>query len=246
MVLTVEFYYYAVNDNSLVYLMMGAGNPTIQDVKTETIEGNIKKVTLTYTILAGQYALNIYPSGNNAFDVYLGNMTMKLTEGEPIADDETPGGNKLGTVWKKDTRQWGDEDGTARAIAKMDRPDTVTGELMADKVTKMTFKANQTLNTTIEFFQTNNTIEAGQEYHIVIPYFVETAFPEGSKLCLNFDNQVFIDLDSSAGYHVYEVENYIPNATIDFFSFYGTGEVPTEDLVFYVSYVEYTLVGVHH
>ena len=35
MVLTVEFYYYAVNDNSLVYLMMGAGNPTIQDVKTE-------------------------------------------------------------------------------------------------------------------------------------------------------------------------------------------------------------------
>lgn len=246
MVLTVEFYYYAVNDNSLVYLMMGAGNPTIQDVKTETLEGNIKKVTLTYTILAGQYALNIYPSGNNAFDVYLGNMTMKLTEGEPIADDETPGGNKLGTTWKKDTRQFGEVDEANRAIAKIDRPETVTGELMADQVTKMTFKANQTLNTTIEFFQTNNTIEAGQEYHIVIPYFVETAFPEGSKLCLNFDNQVFIDLDSSAGYHVYEVENYIPGATIDFFSFYGTGEVPTEDLVFYVSYVEYTLVGVHH
>ena len=247
MVLTVEFYYYAVNDNSLVYLMMsGASNPSIQDVKTETIEGNIKKVTLTYTVLAGQYALNIYPSGNNAFDVYLGYMTMKLTEGEPIPEDETPGGNKLGTVRKKDTREFGEVDEANRAIDKIDRPETVTGELMADQVTKMTFKANQTLNTTIEFFKTNNTIEAGQEYHIVIPYFVETAFPEGSKLCLNFDNKVFIDLDSSAGYHVYEVENYIPDATIDFFSFYGTGEVPTEDLVFYVSYVEYTLVGVHH
>ena len=112
---------------------------------------------------------------------------------------------------------------------------------------QMVFKANQPLNTTIEFFQTANTLEANQEYDIVIPYFVETAFPEGSKLCLNFDNQVFIDLDSTAGYHEYRVENYKPAATVDYFSFYGTGaEAPTEDLVFYVSYVEYTLVKVNH
>ena len=246
MVLNVEFYYYAVNDNALLFLMMGAGNPTIQDVKTEVVDGNVKKVSFSYTLLAGQYALNIYPSGNNAFDVYLGNMTMKLTEGEAIPEDETPGGNKLGTTWKKETRQFGDIDEANRVSQTIDRPQTVTGELMQDKVTKMGFKAGVALNTTIEFFQTGNTIEAGQEYDITIPYFVETAFPEGSKLCLNFDNKTFIDLPSTAGYHEFKLDNYKPEATIDFFSFYGTGEVPESDLIFYVSYVEYTLVGVHH
>lgn len=246
MVLTVEFYYYAVNDNSLVYLMMGASNPSIQDVKTETIEGNIKKVTLTYTILAGQYALNIYAQHNSDFDIYLGNMTMKLTEGEPIPEDETPGGNKLGTTWKKDTRQWGDANEDKRAIAKINRPEAVTGELMAEQVTKMTFKANQTLDTTIEFFQTGNTMEAGQEYDIVIPYYVEKDFPETAKLQMKLDNADYIDMETSQGYHEFKLDNYIPKATVDFFCFYGKGEVPTEDLVFYVSYVEYTLVGVHH
>ena len=250
MVLNVEFYYYAVNDDALVYIMMGAsGSPTLpnENIKTEVIDGNIKKVTITYTILAGQYALNIYPAGNANFDVYLGNLTMKLTEGEPIPEDQTPGGNKLGDSWKKEKRAFGDTDDDKRASITMEKPENVTGDLMQDTVTKMVFKANQTLNTTIEFFQTANTLEANQEYDIVIPYFVETAFPEGSKLCLNFDNKVFIDLDSTAGYHEYRVENYKPTATVDYFSFYGTGaEAPTEDLVFYVSYVEYTLVKVNH
>ncbi len=246
MVLNVEFYYYAVNDNSLAFILMGAGNATLSDVNNETVEGNIKKVTFSYKLLAGQYALNIYAEHNSDFDIYLGNMTMKLTEGEPIPEDETPGGNKLGTTWKKDTRQWGDANEDKRATAKINRPETVTGELMADQVTKMTFKANQPLDTTIEFFQTGNTMEAGQEYDIVIPYYVEKDFPETAKLQMKLDNADYIDMETSQGYHEFKLDNYIPKATVDFFCFYGKGEVPTEDLVFYVSYVEYTLVGVHH
>ena len=69
--LTIEMYYYSVNNNGLHFIMMGDnGNPTLQ-IKDKVVSGNIHLVTYTGIIESGWRQLNIYGQGNSNFEIYI-------------------------------------------------------------------------------------------------------------------------------------------------------------------------------
>ena len=236
--LTIEVYYYSVNNKGLHYIMMGDnGNPTLQ-IEDKEVSGNIRVTKYEGVIESGWNQLNIYGQGNSSFEIYIGKINLKLAEADPVPEDETPKGYKVGFNFNEKTRAFGTANDTFRAVENFDNNAAVIANSnMGDAPQKVTFK---NANTTIEWFRGDGRIEDKQKYKITLDYYVSNW---SGRLMYNFDNNVFLEIGSNMeeGYHRSEI-TWTANRQVDFFSFYTPGDGGTG--TFYVGNINVELIEI--
>lgn len=236
--LTIEVYYYSVNNKGLHYIMMGDnGNPTLQ-IEDKEVSGNIRVTKYEGVIESGWNQLNIYGQGNSSFEIYIGKINLKLAEADPVPEDETPKGYKVGFNFNQKTRAFGTANDTSRAVENFDNNAAVIANSnMGDAPQKVTFK---NANTTIEWFRGDGRIEDKQKYKITLDYYVSNW---SGRLMYNFDNNVFLEIGSNMeeGYHRFEI-TWTANRQVDFFSFYTPGDGGTG--TFYVGNINVELIEI--
>lgn len=236
--LTIEVYYYSVNNKGLHYIMMGDnGNPTLQ-IEDKEVSGNIRVTKYEGVIESGWNQLNIYGQGNSSFEIYIGKINLKLAEADPVPEDETPKGYKVGFNFNEKTRAFGTANETSRAVENFDNNAAViANKNMGDAPQKVTFK---NANTTIEWFRGDGRIEDKQKYKITLDYYVSNW---SGRLMYNFDNNVFLEIGSNMeeGYHRSEI-TWTANRQVDFFSFYTPGDGGTG--TFYVGNINVELIEI--
>lgn len=236
--LTIEVYYYSVNNKGLHYIMMGDnGNPTLQ-IEDKEVSGNIRVTKYEGVIESGWNQLNIYGQGNSNFEIYIGKINLKLAEADPVPEDETPKGYKVGFNFNEKTRAFGTANETSRAVENFDNNAAVIANSnMGDAPQKVTFK---NANTTIEWFRGDGRIEDKQKYKITLDYYVSNW---SGRLMYNFDNNVFLEIGSNMeeGYHRSEI-TWTANRQVDFFSFYTPGDGGTG--TFYVGNINVELIEI--
>ena len=225
MELVIDFDYYSVDDSGLLVLPMASGvqSGTLSEgsgITTTTVDGNIKHINITYKISSGVNALNFYPQNAN-FEIYMGNMTVKLQESSVVVpEDETDLGHKVGDSWTQTSRSFGSENkGFCEVTNDFTTPETVTGEGIGSTITRLKY-SDSAANCTVEWYQPGlQQLEAGHKYSIEVVYFIES-IPEGSRFMLNFDNNVFLELQNSVGYHKVTLD-WTATISVNFFSFYA-------------------------
>lgn len=236
--LTIEVYYYSVNNKGLHYIMMGDnGNQTLQ-IEDKEVSGNIRVTKYEGVIESGWNQLNIYGQGNSSFEIYIGKINLKLAEADPVPEDETPKGYKVGFNFNQKTRAFGTANETSRAVENFDNNAAVIANSnMGDAPQKVTFK---NANTTIEWFRGDGRIEDKQKYKITLDYYVSNW---SGRLMYNFDNNVFLEIGSNMekGYHRSEI-TWTANRQVDFFSFYTPGDGGTG--TFYVGNINVELIEI--
>lgn len=236
--LTIEVYYYSVNNKGLHYIMMGDnGNPTLQ-IEDKEVSGNIRVTKYEGVIESGWNQLNIYGQGNSSFEIYIGKINLKLAEADPVPEDEAPKGYKVGFNFNEKTRAFGTANETSRAVENFDNNAAVIANSnMGDAPQKVTFK---NANTTIEWFRGDGRIEDKQKYKITLDYYVSNW---SGRLMYNFDNNVFLEIGSNMeeGYHRSEI-TWTANRQVDFFSFYTPGDGGTG--TFYVGNINVELIEI--
>lgn len=223
--LVIDFDYYSVDDSGLLVLPMASGvqSGTLSEgngITTTTVDGNIKHINITYKIASGVNALNFYPQNSN-FEIYMGNMTVKLQESSVVVpEDETELGHKVGDSWTQTSRSFGSENkGYCEITNDFATPETVTGEGIGSTITRLKY-SESAANCTVEWYQPSlQQLEAGHKYSIEVIYFIE-AVPEGSRFMLNFDNTEFLELQSGVGYHKVTLD-WTAKFSVNFFSFYA-------------------------
>lgn len=225
MELVIDFDYYSVDDSGLLVLPMASGvqSGTLSEgngITTTIVDGNVKHLNITYKISSGVNALNFYPQNAN-FEIYMGNMTVKLQESSVVVpDDETELGHKVGDSWTQTSRSFGSENkGFCEITNDFTTPENVTGEGIGSTITRLKY-SDSAANCTVEWYQPSlQQLEAGHKYSIEVVYFIETV-PDGSRFMLNFDNNVFLDLESGVGYHKVTLD-WTATISVNFFSFYA-------------------------
>lgn len=225
MELVIDFDYYSVDDSGLLVLPMasGAQNGTLSEgsgITTTTVDGNIKHINITYKILSGVNALNFYPQNAN-FEIYMGNMTVKLQESSVVVpEDETDLGHKVGDSWTQTSRSFGSENkGFCEVTNDFTTPETVTGEGIGSTITRLKY-SDSAANCNVEWYRPSfQQLEAGHKYSIEVVYFIES-IPSGSRFMLNFDNNVFLELENGIGYHKVTLD-WTATISVDFFSFFA-------------------------
>ncbi len=234
--MTITMKYYAANDSGFYLIMMGtAGNPT-QEVTTSRV-GSMVTVTCVTTVLDGWYQLNIYGAGNPAFDIYVGYINVVLEEADPIPEDETANKHKVGDSWTISSRQWGNEDkGNGLKIEAFDNnAEAIANEKMGTAPSKLSTTIG---NATMEWYQGNGTIETGHVYEITCVYYVVDC---SGRFMFNFDNNVFLNLDATPGFHEH-TQRWTANRNVDFFCFFFPDNPTTATI--YVAYTTVTLVEI--
>ena len=247
-ILTIDFDYYSVNDRELLVLPMASGVQSGalssgKGLEITTVEGNIKHFTLTYKIISGVDSLNFYPANNKNFDIYVGNLTCKLTaDEEPVDRTATPLGHHVGDSWSNTSRQWGNKTGDF-SVTSMATPETVSGEGIGETVSKFALAAGKG-NLSAEWYQpAGQQIEVNQTYEIELVYYVEN-IEEGQRFMINFDNNDFHNLPTTPGYHKETIKLAPAKRTVDFFSFYFK-EVSTNEQVVYIASTKVTLTKIY-
>lgn len=225
MELVIDFDYYSVDDSGLLVLPMASGtqNGTLSEgsgLTTSIVDGNVKHLNITYKISSGVNALNFYPQNAN-FEIYMGNMTVKLQESSVVVpDDETELGHQVGDSWTQTSRSFGSENkGFCEVTNDFTTPETVTGEGIGSTITRLKY-SDSAANCTVEWYQPGlQQLEAGHKYSIEVVYFIES-IPSGSRFMLNFDNNVFLELENGIGYHKVTLD-WTATISVNFFSFYA-------------------------
>lgn len=225
MELVIDFDYYSVDDSGLLVLPMASGtqNGTLSEgsgLTTSIVDGNVKHLNITYKISSGVNALNFYPQNAN-FEIYMGNMTVKLQESSVVVpDDETELGHKVGDSWTQTSRSFGSENkGFCEVTNDFTTPETVTGEGIGSTITRLKY-SDSAANCTVEWYQPGlQQLEAGHKYSIEVVYFIES-IPSGSRFMLNFDNNIFLELENGIGYHKVTLD-WTATISVNFFSFYA-------------------------
>lgn len=170
---TIKMNYVAENEKNLFFIMMktdGHG-ATLSGAKVTDNEDGTRTLTWTGTIESGWCQLNIYGQNNPQFHLYIGSIEVSLTDADPIPEDTTPKGYKVGQTWTFDSRAFGLVDDANRAVANFDNNEDVLAEAaMGTKPQKITFKA---ADQTIEWVQMGqNVMETGMTYKITMDYYV--------------------------------------------------------------------------
>lgn len=232
--LEITFNYYSVNDSNLnVILMTSGGNNTINSsFETSVVEGNIKQFKFKHRLPSGTNTLNIYPT-NGAFSIYMGNMTVHLTEADPIPEDQTPGGKEVGYSLTVGSRQWGNEAKNGCAMESVARPEGSSTEL-SESLTKLTYSApSGKTDCVVEWFQGAGRIEANQTYSVSIKYEVQE-WSAGGFFWMH-DNGNFQAMPTTVGYHEF-TQTYTPTGALDFVCLYtnnnATGVVLFDSMTF--------------
>lgn len=225
MELVIDFDYYSVDDSGLLVLPMASGvqSGTLSEgsgLTTSIVDGNVKHLNITYKISSGVNALNFYPQNAN-FEIYMGNMAVKLQESSVVVpEDETELGHKVGDSWTQTSRSFGSENkGFCEVTNDFTTPETVTGEGIGSTITRLKY-SDSAANCTVEWYQPGlQQLEAGHKYSIEVVYFIES-IPSGSRFMLNFDNNVFLELENGIGYHKVTLD-WTATISVNFFSFYA-------------------------
>ena len=245
MELVIDFDYYAVDDSGLLVLPMTSGGQsgTLSEgngITTTTVDGNIKHINITYKITSGVIALNFYPQNAN-FEIYMGNMTVKLQEGAAIPEDETELGHKVGDSWTQTSRSFGSENkGFCEVTNDFTTPETVTGEGIGSTITRLKY-SDSAKDCYVEWYQPGfQQIENGHEYKIEVVYFIESV-PEGSRFMLRLDS-VFLDLVGGVGYHKATID-WKATIGVDYISFYTPDDFA--NAVIYVASTTVTLTKIN-
>ncbi|MDD5885390.1 MAG: hypothetical protein PUC66_05050 [Erysipelotrichaceae bacterium] len=232
--LTISFKYYAVDDNGFNMIVMAPGGITMNDgLKMTVVEGNVKQFVWTGTLPNGITAMNFYPT-NSAYNIYMGDMNVQLADADPIPEGTTALGHKVGDKWTNTKRQWGDEKKASGIELKtVDTPEAVKGQKgFGDKTSKIMLPANA--DTSIEWYQPGmKQMELGHDYKITVVYYVE-ALTAGRRFMINFDNNVFLNLDNGVGYHEYTLD-WKATRSPDFFSFYFPEGGAATDVIYVAS-----------
>ncbi|MDY6094160.1 MAG: Ig-like domain-containing protein [Candidatus Enteromonas sp.] len=237
--LTLSAKYYKVDDGGFNMILMvgGAGQTMNEGLSMVEVNGNIKQLTWTGTIPAGCEALNFYPQNGN-FSIYLGDMTVKLSEPDPLPEDTTAKGNKVGDKWTVTRRQFGEgrPDKGHSTLTYIDTPASVSGEGIGSQITKIVFDSNAA-DSTIEWYNSGNSqIENGHEYKITLVYFIEN-WTGGARLMLNFDKAAFAPepagVPTTAGYHKAEF-NWTATMSVNFFNLY-VPEANGDSVIYFAS-----------
>ncbi len=225
--LTISFKYYCVNDNSFNFLVMAPGGVAMNDgLSMTTVDGNIKQFVWSGTLPSGIVSINFYPQ-NADFDIYMGNMNVKLSEADPLPEDETELGNKVGANWTNSSRSFGGGlvDGQVQVTNDFATPSTVSGDGIGSTIAKFEFKTATKSDANVEWYHPSNSqIEKGHEYKITLIYFVESLASDVT-MQINIDNNYWTDASAfptTAGYHKEEV-TWTATKSADFFSLYFMG-----------------------
>lgn len=233
--LTISFKYYAVDDSGFNMIVMAPGGITMNDgLKMTVIEGKVKQFVWTGTLPNGITAMNFYP-GNTAFNIYMGDMNVQLADADPLPEGTTTLGHKVGDKWTVTKRQWGDgkKTDTNTELKTVDTPEAAKGKKgFGDKASKIILPS--TANAGIEWYQPGQKeMELGHDYKITVVYYVE-ALTAGRRFMINFDNNVFLNLDNGAGYHEYTLD-WKATRSPDYFSFYFPETGADIDVVYVAS-----------
>ena len=232
--LTISFKYYAVDDSGFNMIVMAPGGITMNDgLKMTVVEGKVKQVVWTGTLPNGITAMNFYPT-NGAFNIYMGDMNVQLADADPIPEGTTALGHKVGDKWTNTKRQWGDEKKASGIELKtVDTPEAVKGQKgFGDKTSKISLP--EAKDTSIEWYQPGQKqMEMGHDYKITVVYYVE-ALTAGRRFMINFDNNVFLNLDNGVGYHEYTLD-WKATRSPDFFSFYFPDGGAATDAIYVAS-----------
>lgn len=238
---TIKMNYVAENEKNLFFIMMktdGHG-ATLSGAKVTDNEDGTRTLTWTGTIESGWCQLNIYGQNNPQFHLYIGSIEVSLTDADPIPEDTTPKGYKVGQTWTFDSRAFGLVDDANRAVANFDNNEDVLAETaMGTKPQKITFKA---ADQTIEWVQMGqNVMETGMTYKITMDYYVTES--NGGSFSYRADGDFPAFGPSTVGYHHSEID-YVAKGNVDYFSFYSlpSGFVGT----FYVNAVTVKLVALN-
>ena len=235
--LSLEMVYYAPSaeaQSGFHLIMMGEnGNPTLS-IENQDLGNGFHKVTYSGLVANGYYKLNIYAAGNPNFEIYIGYLTATLSEPDPIPAGTTTNGYKEGDSWSWTSRQWGNQDkGAIKTEAFDDNAAAIENEKMGTVPTKFTVSG---ANVNMEWAQAGGKIETGHVYEIKVTYYVES-FTEGARLMINFDNNVFLELPSSVGFHE-ETITWTATKDVDFMSIYCPDQT---EAVFYLASFDVTL-----
>ena len=240
----ISFSYYAINDNAWKMIVMNAGaGATRVDPTLTVVDGALKTFVWETTLASGDDAINFYPAGNSAFDIYIGNMTVELVDAPVLPTDKTVNGHEVGYTVTQSSRSFGSEDKGFVVVTKdFATPATVSGEGIGETITKFAYK-DATKNNTTEWYNPAQTqIENGHEYEMVITYFIES-IPEGSRFMINFDNNVFLDLDAAIGYHKHTI-NWTATKNVDYFSFFMPDD--SSNAIVYIASTVVKLTAIHN
>ena len=232
--LTISFKYYAVDDSGFNMIVMAPGGITMNDgLKMTVVEGKVKQFVWTGTLPNGITAMNFYPT-NGAFNIYMGDMNVQLADADPIPEGTTALGHKVGDKWTNTKRQWGDEKKASGIELKtVDTPEAVKGQKgFGDKTSKIMLP--EAKDTSIEWYQPGQKqMEMGHDYKITVVYYVE-ALTAGRRFMINFDNNVFLNLDNGVGYHEYTLD-WKATRSPDYFSFHFPEAGADTDVVYVAS-----------
>lgn len=237
-VVTVKYRFYGASFDASKFnmiIMSSSGNHTENDGVKFSQVGTSKFYDFEYTckIASGDYQLNWYPQ-DSSFDIYVGNMNVTLKDAEETGGDTTERGNKVGAKWTQTSRAFGSGlvNNGCQVTNDFATPSSVAGDGIKEKITKLAYTSDAK-NITVEWYNSSGKqIENGNEYKINVVYYVES-YQSGSRFMLNFDNNVFLELDPSAGYHNFEL-NWTATKNVDFFSFY-TPESAADAVVYVAS-----------
>ena len=232
--LTISFKYYAVDDSGFNMIVMAPGGITMNEgLKMTVVEGKVKQFVWTGTLPNGITAMNFYPT-NGAFNIYMGDMNVQLADADPLPEGTTALGHKVGDKWTNTKRQWGDEKKASGIELKtVDTPEAVKGQKgFGDKTSKISLP--EAKDTSIEWYQPGQKqMEMGHDYKITVVYYVE-ALTAGRRFMINFDNNVFLNLDNGVGYHEYTLD-WKATRSPDFFSFYFPDGGAATDAIYVAS-----------
>ena len=232
--LTISFKYYAVDDSGFNMIVMAPGGITMNEgLKMTVVEGKVKQFVWTGTLPNGITAMNFYPT-NGAFNIYMGDMNVQLADADPLPEGTTALGHKVGDKWTNTKRQWGDEKKASGIELKtVDTLEAVKGQKgFGDKTSKISLP--EAKDTSIEWYQPGQKqMEMGHDYKITVVYYVE-ALTAGRRFMINFDNNVFLNLDNGVGYHEYTLD-WKATRSPDFFSFYFPDGGAATDAIYVAS-----------
>ena len=215
--LSLEMKYYAVNDDGFHLIMMVNGSGSTLKINSSN-EGNMYTVTYSGIIEEGSETLNIYGAGNSNFEIYIGYINAAVSEPDPIPENQTPKGHKVGESYTQSSRAFGYTDNNGVKLEAFDgNEDAIANEKMGSAPSKLT--AINAKDVTIEWYQTGNSalpMEKDQTYTITVVYYVVEC---NNRFMMHFDKANFTALDNSVGFHEFSFE-LTPSAAVDFFCFY--------------------------
>lgn len=242
--LIIDMYYYAVNDQGFHLIMMGSsGNPTL-DKTVENVTDEIKHVHAEVVVPAGWYQLNIYGQNNGNFEIYIGEITVKLVD-NVVEENKTPLDHVIGDyTFTQDKRAFGFDAG--KGITEFDGFDFGSVANLMGAAPSKFFYEGITADRNIEWFNAGGKVfETGYWYRITMTYYV-VKYEGGNGLMYNFDNGAFIAAGSgdymSEGYHVSSVK-WQATSNVNFMSIYDkAADDSTLNAHYYVKDIKIALI----